>query len=422
MKTSLRTLTALLAVLLLLGLASPLTADAATYTGTVSKDKVFFRAKPNTSSMYYAKLAKGTKVTITGASGEFYKVEYDKKTGYIMKSMLSAPSAAQREFDKKAQPDVVSKYAKVSSISGLGDPPRATRKGSYGDHVEKLQRALQIKGFLRGKLDGKYGNDTLEAVKRFQKSVKLRETGVADKTTILTLFGKAVDVPAKNDPGMEGITSIGKIDVPNTSRPGNSGRHVKALQQALKLKGYYRANVDSRYGDSTTEAVRRFQKATGLKADGIAGNSTIKKLFGKNAANYTIPTKKLDWFDGGKNIIPQWSSFVIKDVATGLTFNARRWSGYNHMDTEPLTKADAAILKKIAGGSYSWARRAILVKYNGQVYAASMNTMPHGEQSIRDNNYAGHFCIHFSGSKTHETNRVDSSHQNAVRRATGAEW
>ena len=422
MKTFRRSITVLVAVLIACSLLTPLFAAAASYTGTVNKDKVFFRQKPNTSSIYYAILKKGAKVTITGASGDFYKVEYDKKSGYIMKSLVNAPSAARQEFDKKAEPDAVSKYAKVRSISGLGDPPRASRKGSAGDHVEKLQRALQLKGFLKGKLDGKYGNDTQDAVRRFQKSAKLKETGTADNNTILALFGKAVDIPARDDPGMKGITSIASITVPNTSRPGNYGRHVKALQQALKLRGYYKANVDSSYGKQTVEAVKRYQKAHGLTADGIAGNSTIKKLFGKNAANYTIPTKKLDWFDGGKNTIPQWSSFVIKDVATGLTFSARRWSGYNHMDAEPLTKADAATLKKIAGGSYSWARRAILVKYNGQVYAASMNTMPHGEQSIRNNDYAGHFCVHFSGSKTHETNRQDSSHQSAVRRATGAEW
>lgn len=422
MKTTLRAASALLALILAITFFPVSPAEAASYSGTISKDKVFFRSRPNTDSIYYDLLKKGTKITITGVSGNFYKVEYNKKSGYVMKSMVNASSAAVKAFEKKAEPDVVSKYAKVRSISALGDPPKATRKGSYGDHVEKLQRALQIKGFLKGKLDGKYGNDTMDAVRRFQRSVKLKETGTADNTTILKLFGKAVAISAKDDPGMKGVTSISKIDVPNTTRPGNSGRHVRALQQALKLKGYYKANIDSSYGEQTVDAVKRFQRATGLTQDGIAGNSTIKKLFGKNAANHTIPTKKLDWFDGGKNVIPQWSSFVIKDVATGLTFSARRWSGYNHMDTEPLTKSDAATLKKIAGGSYSWARRAILVKYNGHVYAASMNTMPHGEQSITNNNYPGHFCVHFSGSRTHETNRQDGSHQSAVRRATGAEW
>lgn len=421
MKTVHRAGSALLAALLFFSLFT-FSAKAASYAGTVNKDKVFFRSKPNTDSIYYAVLKKGTKVTITGTSGQFYKVDYNKQSGYIMKSLVNTSSSAKQAFEEKEKPKKDSKYARVDSISGLGSLPRATRRGSYGDDVEKLQRALQIKGFLKGSLDGKYGNGTADAVRRFQKSVKLSETGRADKATINMLFGKTKEVAAKDDPGMKGITSIAKIEVPNTTKPGNSGRHVKALQQALKLRGYYKGTIDSSYGKETVDAVKRFQKSRGLSQDGIAGNSTIKKLFGKNAANYTIPTYSKDWFKGGKDTIPKWSSFVVKDVATGLTFSARRWSGYNHLDAEPLTKSDAATLKKIAGGSYSWARRAILVKYNGKVYAASMNTMPHGEQTIRNNDYSGHFCIHFPNSKTHGTNRVDSSHQRAVRRAQNSDW
>jgi hypothetical protein len=98
----------------------------------------------------------------------------------------------------------------------------------------------------------------------------------------------------------------------------------------------------------------------------------------------------------------------------------KRWAGANHIDAEPLTAADTATMKSIYGGSWSWNRRAILVKYNGHVYAASMNGMPHGTTTISSNNFNGHFCIHFYNSRTHETNRVDANHQNAVARAMNA--
>ena len=420
-KTITRLLAACLAALLLLSIQAP-QASAESYAGTVNKDKVFFRAKPSTDSVFYSMLKKGTKVTITGASGDFYAVTVGKVSGYIMKSLVDAPRAARNAFGQTQKAASTSQYAKAGSISALGTAPKAMRRGSSGSDVEKLQRALQLKGFLKGSVDGKYGNGTAEAVKAFQKSVKLEATGRADSATILKLFGKASEISAQDDPGMKGINAISSIQVPNTTKPGNYGKHVKALQQALKLRGYYKASIDSSYGKQTQEAVAAYQKAHGLKADGVAGNSTIKKLFGKDAANYTIPTKKLDWAKGGSSVIPQWTSFTIKDVSTGLTFQARRWSGYNHLDAEPLTAKDAEILKKIAGGSYSWARRAILVKYNGQVYAASMNTMPHEEDSISGNNYDGHFCIHFSNSKTHGTNRKDAAHQNAVNRALNAGW
>ncbi|MFS8501624.1 MAG: hypothetical protein FWJ59_07465, partial [Caldicoprobacter sp.] len=61
----------------------------------------------------------------------------------------------------------------------------------------------------------------------------------------------------------------------------------------------------------------------------------------------------------------------------------------------------------------------IIVQVNGKKMAASMNGMPHGGSTIANNNFAGHFCIHFYGSRTHGTNRVDPEHQAAIRIAAG---
>ena len=73
----------LLAIVLLISMMPE--ALAASYTGTINEDKVFFRMKPNTSSDYYTLLKKGTKVTVTGTSGNFYAVSYDGNKGYVMK-------------------------------------------------------------------------------------------------------------------------------------------------------------------------------------------------------------------------------------------------------------------------------------------------------------------------------------------------
>lgn len=210
-------------------------------------------------------------------------------------------------------------------------------------------------------------------------------------------------------------------DAPATSRPGDTGSHVKKLQQALQAKGYYKGKIDGIYGSGTTEAVKAFQKKHGLSRDGIAGKVTIKTLFGENAADdKAITTESLKWF-GNENTIPKGATVSIKDVYTGKTFQAVRWSGANHMDTEPASKEDTATMKSIYGGSWSWTRRPILVKYNGHVYAASMNGMPHGTSTI-SNGFDGHFCIHFTGSKTHGTDKVDSDHQSCVQTAQKYTW
>ena len=218
----------------------------------------------------------------------------------------------------------------------------------------------------------------------------------------------------------ETLASIGK---PKACKPGDTGSNVKKLQRCLSVLGYYKGEIDGIYGDSTTKAVKKLQKAKKISQDGVVGKNTIAVMFGEpvTETSVTLTTERLNWFKGGQNVIPKGAVFTVKDCKTGKTFQCRRWSGANHMDSEPLTASDAAIMRAIYGG-YSWHRRAVLVKYNGHVYAASMNGMPHGTQTITDNGFEGHFCIHFYKSKTHGTKKVDKNHQSCVATAMKYTW
>ena len=214
-----------------------------------------------------------------------------------------------------------------------------------------------------------------------------------------------------------------------TLRPGDTNGHVLTMQTALQSLGYYTGKLDGVYGTGTESAVRAFQKKASLKQDGIAGPKTLSALYhsgtkadsASSSSSTSVKTESLDWFKNGNTAIPKGAVLTIKDVATGKTFQVKRWAGSSHADSEPLTSEDTAIMKSVYGGSWSWTRRAILVSYNGHVYAASMNGMPHGT-STRDNNFSGHFCIHFTGSKTHGTDRVDEDHQAAVQKALKSTW
>ncbi len=50
------------------------------------------------------------------------------------------------------------------------------------------------------------------------------------------------------------------------------------LQQALKAAGFYKGTVDGKLGNGTKSAIIKFQKANGLKADGIVGEKTWSEL------------------------------------------------------------------------------------------------------------------------------------------------
>lgn len=63
-----------------------------------------------------------------------------------------------------------------------------------------------------------------------------------------------------------------------TLAPGASGADVKLLQRALARLGYSPGSIDGRYGSATQAAVARFQRASGLTADGVVGSQTLAAL------------------------------------------------------------------------------------------------------------------------------------------------
>ena len=387
MNSGLRRLLSGAVALMLLGCSSAL-AD----TATVTARKLILREKASSTSDALQTLPKGTKLEILGKSGSWYKVTYGKYTGYVYKTYVSV--------------------TKTASSSSSSSSTTRLEKGSTGSDVKDLQTKLKKLGYYDAYVDGDYGDTTVAAVKAFQKKYNLTADGVAGSETL-----KKLDTAYKN---ADSNTSTDD----NSLRKGATGTAVKTLQTNLKKLGFYTAYVDGSFGSTTESAVKAFQKKYGLTADGVAGSATLKKIESAvaSASSGKITTEQLDWFNGGKNVIPNGAVFQIKDVSTGLIFSARRQSGGNHMDAEPLTAEDTAILKKINGGTFSWRRRAVLVKYNGHVYAASIYSEPHGTNTILDNNFDGQFCLHFYGSKTHGTDRVDADHQKCVEQAMKATW
>lgn len=246
-----------------------------------------------------------------------------------------------------------------------------------------------------------------------------------------------------------------------TLNEGMKGSSVYDLQNSLKQLGFFNAQPTGYFGRITVVSVKNIQKSYGLSVDGIAGRDTmalINRLLTQNdagAQKALVSDGKVSrddsgndsfltpWFGGVENIFSIKKVAVVYDVDTGLKFNIIRSYGYNHADCETLTAADTAVMKKICGGQWSWQRRAVIVTVDGKSIAASMAGMPHaGEDSLPANTYVtwrsegygpgtnldqvkgngmnGHFDIHFLGSKTHGTNRVDEGHQDMVHKA--AQW
>ncbi len=73
-----------------------------------------------------------------------------------------------------------------------------------------------------------------------------------------------------NTPGFGGIPCVFK--------KGHRSAAIEALQRKLNSLGYDAGSTDGIYGDKTVLAVKLFQRDNGLRADGVFGKDTNKKL------------------------------------------------------------------------------------------------------------------------------------------------
>ena len=144
------------------------------------------------------------------------------------------------------------------------------KKGSKGSAVTQLQQLLKDKGYLKGSVDGIFGNQTYSAVRSFQKDAGLAADGIVGSKTWAALQSGNTSSRGSSSSREIGSTELLKI--------GSRGTAVSNLQQRLKDLGYSIGKVDGIFGSQTQNAVKAFQKDNGLVADGIAGPKTIAKL------------------------------------------------------------------------------------------------------------------------------------------------
>jgi len=489
--------------------AIPLRASAAPSPAAVTANgHVYLRKGPGTTYDTVLVLKPDAEMKVTGSSGNWYKVTYGKKTGYVNKDVVTPKGTAKKDdpatpsasgasntaiayrtlkqgmtgedvtrlqegliyagffdlmpngkYDKNTKTAVTNyqnaSKLKADGIAGeetqrklLGDPGSAAasgaeadsaqvayaepspgsalRLGSKGDAVRQLQTQLQTLGYLKPKPDGSYGLVTQQAVMSFQSANKLKADGVAGSATLKALSDalnqKSETIPA---PAAGNASSVLK--------EGSKNDAVKQLQAALRDLGYYGGTVSGNFGQLTTEAVKAFQKANKLTADGVAGSATLTKLYGgsavahdaKNssggsAAKENGPNASGVQHTGMSTIRQRYkvgTVVTVYDFRTKLTWKCRFYSMGVHADSEPLTGTDTDIMYRAFGNRNTWTPKAVWITTpDGHTYIASMHNVPHLSGSIKNNNFPGHLCIHFprTMADAEKTGSYAVSHQEEI--------
>jgi peptidoglycan hydrolase-like protein with peptidoglycan-binding domain len=142
------------------------------------------------------------------------------------------------------------------------EPPTTTKhhiqlqSGSEGRQVSMLQHALGIA------VDGKFGPQTVAAVRSFQARHHLTVNGIVGPDTSAAI----------NAASTGGVETVARTPVAKGENAKPTPTPIARLQAALGVE------VDGSYGPETEKAVRRLQASHHLHVDGVVGTATWRAL------------------------------------------------------------------------------------------------------------------------------------------------
>lgn len=139
------------------------------------------------------------------------------------------------------------------------------KKNSTGEKVTDVQRRLKLLGYNLGvaDIDGIFGIETENAVRKFQQDRGLLVTGLMDQET----WQELVDAGYKIGERMLYL-----------KYPPFRGDDVRILQVWLKTLGFYPYDENGIFCEKTHKALVEFQKNMNIADDGIVGGETVQNL------------------------------------------------------------------------------------------------------------------------------------------------
>lgn len=234
----------------------------------------------------------------------------------------------------------------------------------------------------------------------------LRTNNQTAPTAVVGITGLNTSLPIEDKHLLHDLEHTFKRTSPSTRRSGYvvAGRYVLLSTSGRTEKLYY---LNNKLVHGTKPIILELKPHT---------SAALEKYFKILGVEYY--GEYLPWSEARK-LLPKNGTATVIDFETGLKFRVQRRAGSEHADVQPLTALDTMTMKKIYNGKWSWRRRAIIIQINDRRIAASMNGMPHGAGAINDNDFPGHFCIHFQGSKVHKSRNQDLAHQLMIAKAAG---
>jgi len=164
-------------------------------------------------------------------------------------------ASASEEFNSAAVALEFSWLRLFADAGCVPDEKAQEAEAAVSTYVATLQQGLTAADYYQGAIDGVYGPQTVAAVQELQKASGLPVTGAMDKATTAALDAKLV--------GLGGAAAK------------ESAATTAALQQTLKLAGFWDGPIDGVWSPALTEALQAFQVHLGVEPTGMVDAVTL---------------------------------------------------------------------------------------------------------------------------------------------------
>lgn len=199
--------------------------------------------------------------------------------------------------------------------------------GDTNESVRALQQRLQNLGYYTNGVSGVYDEATETAVRRFEQSYGIMQTGIATPSFQVRLF--AADAPAYGSDAYNAAV----ISQYSTLQRGAVGSSVYALQHRLKELGYPIKDLTGVYDEATENAVSLFAQAYGIDNMTVAYIALQKELYSDSAIVYTV--------DGQSQQQTGNSALTIGNIGTKVMQMQNRLIALGYMDSNASGVYDA---------------------------------------------------------------------------------
>ncbi|WP_242037986.1 peptidoglycan-binding protein [Tolypothrix sp. FACHB-123] len=239
-----------------------------------------------------------------------FRVLFDGKNYLIYAGKFDNEEDAKERVKQLESQQISAEIVPISpedKPNELIDNRSLLERGDQGPSVRNLQQKLKRAGFYQAPITQIYDFSTEDAVRRFQKVAGLTVDGIVSITTLQKLEswgcpkGSSIKTQSSD-------TQTSKRSNPNYLVKGDEGESVRVLQERLQVAGFYYGNPTGIFGPITEEAVKRFQTAYNLDADGVVGPATMRKLpplgvgHGEDAPKAVADRDKLRMGDRGERV------------------------------------------------------------------------------------------------------------------------